>query len=83
MRGHKVCITTVLSTNATNSLPKAMKICYGQLSYQEFRQNTDALDSVIKVLKSRSNQDILKILNITASLYPVNLTLTKIDRRSC
>ena len=54
-----VVLHTSLLSNATNNLPKAMKICHGQLE-------NISLHSVIIVLKHHSNHGILKIHYIIA-----------------
>ena len=68
-------------SNATNNLQKEMKICYGQLSGQINCLKLISFDSVITVFKCRCNLSFLKIPDITASLYPINVTLTKTDRQ--
>ena len=42
-----------------------------------------SFDSIITVLKHCNDQDIQNICDIKAMLYPVNLTLTKIDHGIC
>ena len=54
-----------------------MKICYGQLSGHIFRKKR-----LYNRLKRRGIQAILNIRDSTASLFPVNLALTKSDRAS-
>ena len=66
-----------------NNLSKAMKGWYDQLSdHICFTKKSYSFDLIISVSKRRNEQGTLKIPDITASLYHVNLILTKIDRGS-
>ena len=63
-----------------SNLPKAMQICYGQLSGHLVRRKTYLLISY-NCLKRRGNKSILNIRGITISLNPVNLALTKMPTK--
>ena len=68
-----VLFTTSLLSNALNQhLLKAMKSCYSHLSDHNYipPKKLISFDSDITVLQHCGNQSILKIRDITASLYP-------------
>ena len=52
--------TTSLLSNATNTLPEAMKIGYSQ----QFAKKADFFDWIITVLKHRASQDILRLVKL-------------------
>ena len=63
--------TTSLSSTATNNLQKAIQNSYGRFSDHIFRHKLISFDTAITVFKCRGGEGIFKILDITASLYPV------------